>query len=134
MLRRQSARSFTTCPGIASARNARASSGTQPEKEEQTMKRCFVALLLFAAAAVAHAVTPANEDAGKIFQRLWDANQIHSGLNLILTYPNRQKLWADVKAENGYAVLNWVRTDAAGKTIPTVIIGKNGQRQTRILS
>ncbi len=98
------------------------------------MKRCFVALLLFAAAAVAHAVTPPDEDAGKIFRRLWDANQIHKGLNLILTYPNGQKLWADVKAENGYAILNWVLTDAAGKTIPTVIFGKNGQRQMRILS
>jgi hypothetical protein len=93
-------------------------------------KRFFIAIFLLAAAATTYAA----EDAHTIFKRMWDADQLHKGMNLIQTYPNGQKLWADLKADNGYAIVNWVVTDAAGKQIPSVVFNKRGQRESRILN
>lgn len=95
------------------------------------MKRVLVAFLLVATASIVHAATP---DPAKTFQHLWDTNAIHKGLNLIVTYPNGHKLFADVKSESGNAIVNWVLTDGAGKTIPTVILDRNGKPRMAAMS
>jgi len=94
------------------------------------MKRFLVAFFLIAAASLAYA----TDDATTIFKRLWAADQLHRGLNLILTYPNGQKLWADAKAENGYATINFVVTDGAGRRIPTVILDRSGRPRLAAVS
>ena len=88
------------------------------------MKPLFAFAILLMVTPV-QAATP-SDDAPAVFQRMCNAGQLKKGMNLILTYRNGHKLWANLKAEgNGHASVEWIISNAAGKTIPSVLVKSN---------
>ena len=88
------------------------------------MKRFVLGILLFASASLLCAADMTiiiQGDARGAFQRLWAADQVKEGLNLVETAGGR-KLWANVKGGGGFATYDWVFTDMSGRTLASSLI------------
>lgn len=88
------------------------------------MKRILVAFLLFASASLLQAADltiTIYGDARPTFQKMLNGDELKSGMNLISTAEG-QKVWANLKNQGGDAVVDWVVTDMAGRTLPSSVI------------
>jgi hypothetical protein len=87
-------------------------------------KLVLVASLLLATASLLPAgdlTIVINGDARPTFQRMMNADELKSGMNLISTADGR-KVWANLKNQGGDAVVDWVVTDMAGATLPSSMV------------
>ena len=90
------------------------------------MKRFFVALSLLTCVSLLRAADlniHVVGDARPAFEKLMVSDQLKKGMNLVLTTPNGQKIWANMKSDgNGNATFDWVITDMADRVVPSLLI------------
>ncbi len=58
-------------------------------------------------------------DAHQKFQAMINNKQLKEGMNLVLTNPSGEKVWADVKKEGQLVAVDWVITDRSDKKLAT---------------
>jgi hypothetical protein len=94
---------------------------------KNAMKPLFLfAILLLATVPVARAgetiILRIRADAKQKFHAMMDKNQLREGMNLIVTEASGNKVWANLKKEGQFAVVDWVITDRAGKRLETTMV------------
>ena len=92
------------------------------------MKRVAIALFLLMAVSMLQAGDMTLRivgDARPRFQTMMKADELRNGMNLVQT-DQGIKLWANLKKHGAFSDVEWVMTDAAGKTLPSSFVTIEG--------